>query len=112
MSQQAKKLEDQAKELRSLLNEVEKNTDKENASDEKKANEGHRSREVDILNLPPRKEIHSNKKAPTHIKISVPFKRFLLILTVLLILMLGAYLWFGEDLIQMINNALPLEELI
>ncbi|GGK06502.1 hypothetical protein GCM10007063_31330 [Lentibacillus kapialis] len=59
-------------------------------------------RDVDILNLPPRKEVHGNHNKRTKLKISGASLRLIF---VILILILGVsfYLWGGE-LIDVINR--------
>jgi len=56
---------------------------------------------IDVLNLPPRNEVHQDKKR-THIKWSKPFGRFLLVVMVLVILLFIVYYSFDEDLERVI----------
>lgn len=94
--QQAERDIDQANELRQLLNEVEQGeqTNKENKGlvEEETASR----REIDVLKLPPRKEIHTkNKRAK--LKVSKPFLRLLFITLFVIAILIGAfYLWEGE----------------
>lgn len=87
--------DDQANELRSLFNEVE-NADSNN-TDASLANEDESSiRKIDILNLPPRKEIHTNNKR-AKLKLSKPFLRLIFISLLVIAILIGAlYLWDGE----------------
>lgn len=106
MSQQLSKQEDQAEELRKLLNEVESIKDPEMNKSIESEEVQLEQREVDILNLPPRKEVHGNKKQHTHIKISLPFRRFILIIFLLIIILIGVYYLFGGDIPQLMNNVM------
>lgn len=78
--------DDQATELRNLLNEVQRNDtndlevkdngEQPSATSNYTETSFGSSRDVDILNLPPRKEIHDNKKNRTRVKASRPLVRF------------------------------------
>lgn len=96
---------DQADELRKLLIEVQQNDDlptEQKSTTTEQANH----REIDILNLPPRKEVHSGKKR-TKLKISKPFKRLLVVMILLILLLAGAiYIW-GAEWLEIINISLP-----
>ena len=86
---------DQANELRQLLNEVEQG-EQTNKVDNEIIEETVSRREIDILKLPPRKEIHTqNKRAK--LKVSKPFLRLLFISLFVIAILIGAfYLWEGE----------------
>ncbi|WP_373892671.1 hypothetical protein [Virgibacillus sp. CBA3643] len=106
MNNKPTKQEDQTPSLWSLLDEVQQG-DKENksqlAATEKTDT---REREVDVLNLPPRKEVH-RKKQRTHLKMGspgAPLLRFLIVFILLLGVLAGAYLIWGEELITVISN--------
>jgi hypothetical protein len=86
--------DDQAKELRNM---VVADDDKQNESRELMIDE-EIERDTDILNLPPRSEVHNNKGQPTRIKISVPFRRLAFIILVLLAILIMAYLFLGDEL--------------
>lgn len=94
--------EDQAAELRKLLDEVERGKNEPGAEtiilpDE---NPDHK-REIDILNLPPRGEIHNNKKR-TQIKFSFPLIRFLFVIIILGAVLAGLYYVWGNELINLL----------
>lgn len=92
MSMQTEKTEDdQANELRNVLQAIEQESDS-NDEHVKARDED----DIDVLNLPPRKEIHTNKKR-AGIKFSRPFIRFICF-TLIILLCLGAafYIWQGE----------------
>lgn len=84
--------QDQADELRELFNTEENIVLKS----EEEITERVSHREIDVLNLPPRKEVHGISKR-TKLKVSKPFWRFVLIsLLVIVILVVALYLWDGE----------------
>lgn len=98
--------ENQEEALRFLLDEVQQGEKEEKnqvaAIDETEV----QKREVDVLNLPPRKEVH-RKKQRTHLKMGspgAPLLRFLIVFILLLGVLAGAYLIWGEELITVISN--------
>ncbi|OZU90083.1 hypothetical protein CIL03_02790 [Virgibacillus indicus] len=105
MENKTEQHEDQAAELRKLLDEVQQG-EKEAAV--KKPVESHdeaeQQRDIDILNLPPRKEVHGNTRNMTHIKISLPLIRFLAVILILLIIVMGAYYFYGEEINELFLN--------
>jgi hypothetical protein len=97
---------DQAKELRELLQEVNNHNVEENKhskddeqnlfiDDEAINQEEYEVKTMDVLNLPPRKEVHSQKKNRTQFKLSRPFIR-LTIVAVLLLMVIGLLLFYGD----------------
>ncbi|WP_026906581.1 hypothetical protein [Paucisalibacillus globulus] len=97
---------DQAKELRELLQEVNNHNVEEKKpgfdneqnlimNDEALNQEEYDEKTMDVLNLPPRKEVHSQKKNRTHVKLSRPFIR-LIIVVVLLLTVIGMLLFYGD----------------
>ncbi|GAB3052689.1 hypothetical protein [Virgibacillus ainsalahensis] len=86
------------KNTKEFLN-LEQNDDinSENESDTKEF------KEIDVLNLPPRKEIHSTKKKRTHFKINFPLVRFLVVIIILLCVITGVYFVWEDAFIQFIN---------
>lgn len=46
---------------------------------------------IDILDLPPRREVHSHKQGRTHVKFSRPLLRLLLVIIILLGIISGIY---------------------
>ncbi|MFC4022914.1 hypothetical protein ACFOUV_03685 [Oceanobacillus longus] len=93
---------DQANDLRSLIQEVENEHEKK--PDESLVSNKHtvEKREVDILNLPPRKEIHSVNQR-TRFKISKPLFRLLLVILLLIIIFIVASYFFGDELMTLIE---------
>lgn len=89
MSEKASKNgKDQAEELREIFNEI---TDAEGTKD-KSLNEnqqGKNHREIDVLQLPPRKEVHA-KSNRIGVKVSKPFLRLLFIIGVIIGVIIGA----------------------
>lgn len=59
---------------------------------------------IDVLNLPPRKEVHRQKKKKFSLKINRPSIRlFFVIIMAILVCLLVLYMW-EEDLIDFIRN--------
>ncbi|HLS08605.1 hypothetical protein [Lentibacillus sp.] len=97
--------DNQGEELQKLLDEVDGGRE-QNDQEEKQRNESDKEteREVDILNLPPRKDVHGNRNKRTKFKISHASGRFIAVIFVLiLILGISFYLW-GDELIDTINQ--------
>ncbi|WP_085992006.1 hypothetical protein [Oceanobacillus senegalensis] len=83
---------DQANELRNLFEEIIKEESApENMHIEKE--------EPDVLNLPPRKEIHKSSNR-TQIKVKKPFMRFLFVTLVLFTIILVTYYYVGDTIVQ------------
>ena len=92
--QQVERDKDQENELRQLLDEVEQGEEMIEESIELIEETASR-REIDVLKLPPRKEIHTNKRAK--MKVSKPFLRLLFISLFVIAILIGAFfLWEGE----------------
>ncbi|UOQ42677.1 hypothetical protein MUN89_11910 [Halobacillus salinarum] len=51
--------------------------------------------EMDVLNLPPRKEVHANKKAKTKWKLNFIFFRVLILIIILLVMIALSYRYWG-----------------
>ena len=98
--------DDQAAELRKLLDEVQQGERdiQEGGKIPQPDEQTEQERAIDILNLPPRKEVHGNKKKNTHIKISVPLLRLLAVIVILLIIVIGAYYIYGEEINNLFKN--------
>ncbi|ASK63315.1 hypothetical protein CFK37_14700 [Virgibacillus phasianinus] len=110
--------EEQANDLHKLFNEIQGNenennrsSDAENNGEPKKTEPTDRinknsefTRDIDILNLPPRKEVHGNRKNHTRIKISKPFVRFSVVIILLILVFLVVYYFWQEELIQLSMN--------
>jgi hypothetical protein len=98
---QNKEREDQAEELRRLVYDVEHDREEESIHT---AGEEKETREIDILNLPPRKEVHGKKQNPVKLKTSTSFKRLLLVAVILIIVLWSIYFLYGDNLIQIFNS--------
>lgn len=59
---------------------------------------------IDVLNLPPRKEVHGKVKNRTRLRIGQPFLRLLIVILILIIIALGTYIYLGEELIIILEN--------
>ncbi|MFZ3577054.1 hypothetical protein [Virgibacillus sp. DJP39] len=106
---------DQANELRKLINEVQDNKSSETPKEDNATvsgnltydlestsfEENENSRTADILNLPPRKEIHSNQNHSIKLKVSRPLLRISAVILTLVIVLLGVYYVWGNDLIKL-----------
>lgn len=90
----------QATNLQELFNEVQQGEIRQSELNEKQQP----LQKVDILNLPPRKEVHGNAKKRTNLKVSKPFIRLFFVIIILLIIGFGTYYFWGNDLITIINN--------
>ncbi|WP_010530842.1 hypothetical protein [Lentibacillus jeotgali] len=92
-------------ELQKILDEVESAGQQKN--EEKKTivePEAETKRDIDILNLPPRKEVHGGHNKRTTFKLSSASVRLASVVIVLIfILSVSFYLW-GEELIDVISR--------
>ncbi|MBY7143470.1 hypothetical protein KFZ56_10510 [Virgibacillus sp. NKC19-3] len=109
MNNNSSNQEDQATELKSLLDEVQQRDGAKGDNSQIAAIEETevQEREIDVLNLPPRKEVHRKNKQRTHIKVGSlggPLLRFLIVFILLLVVLTGAYLLWEEELINVISN--------
>lgn len=55
--------------------------------------------EVDVLNLPPRSEVHQKSKLRLRMNVRRPVWRFLLVILILVGIITGVYFMFGEQII-------------
>ncbi|QDP40492.1 LysM peptidoglycan-binding domain-containing protein [Radiobacillus deserti] len=83
---------DQAYQLRSRMNGSENEPPPSLPSQEDK--------EVNILELPPRSQVHSNTKSKVKWKISFPLVRFLVLLFLIITVLILTYRIWGEDFLQ------------
>lgn len=91
---------DQAAELRKLIGEVESNQKISNEETNIKVSPEEKEQEVDILNLPPRKEVHSGIKTPLKLKVSKSVVRLLFIVVIVLAIVVGVILLNEYDVID------------
>ncbi|TFJ93790.1 hypothetical protein [Lentibacillus salicampi] len=96
---------DQGAELRKLLEEV------EDGSEQKVQEQTHTQeldkktqREVDILDLPPRKEVHSHHHNRTKLKIGRASIRLISVIIILIVVLLVVFNLWGEELIDAFNQ--------
>lgn len=57
--------------------------------------------EVDVLNLPPRSTVHQKSKLSLQMNIQRPLWRFLLVVVLLIAVLIGVYIVFGDDLMEL-----------
>ncbi|MFD1039503.1 hypothetical protein ACFQ3N_14025 [Virgibacillus byunsanensis] len=104
MSNQSKKRDDQANELRKLLNEVQQSETTQEKKSSSYIADSVPTREVDILNLPTRKEVHNEKGKRTKIKVSRPYLRlYVVIILILSIVAIAYYLW-EEEIVSLFSS--------
>lgn len=93
--------DNQASELKSLFEEVQKNeSSMQRDRKEKEVEQTTDIREIDLLNLPPRKEVHGKDNKWTRLKISKPLRRLLFVTVVLLVLFGFIYYFWNEIFID------------
>lgn len=83
---------DQADELREIFNEItdaEETEEKFGGKVSNKDQQEKNSREIDVLQLPPRKEVHV-KSNRVGLKVSKPFLRLIFIIVVIIGVLIGA----------------------
>ncbi|MFD2045890.1 hypothetical protein ACFSTA_13130 [Ornithinibacillus salinisoli] len=94
--------QDQAEQLRAILSEMQEQANASNKEKEyhspNRNTEEEKQDEIDILNLPPRKEIHKNKKSGIQWKVSRPLIRFLFVSLIIA----GIVVWviWSEEIIS------------
>lgn len=109
VNQMNEKNEDQAAELRKLVDQIQdeklpaEETDLNKQADMEQTDKTE-DREIDVLNLPPRKEVHSKNNKFAHIKISGPLVRLLVVLLLILAVLTGLYFVWGEELFNLFEN--------
>lgn len=53
---------------------------------------------IDVLNLPPRTDVHKSKSTRMKIKIKSPVARFIFVLLIISVIIFLAYYYLGDDL--------------
>ncbi|MFD1850514.1 hypothetical protein [Oceanobacillus bengalensis] len=98
---------DQANDLRSLIEEtigeqqpLEPIQEDDEQHEDSKKEEKEEKREFDILNLPPRKEVHTINRF-TGVKFSAPLIQFLTVIVIIGIILAGAYYYWGEEIMNL-----------
>lgn len=95
MKNQTDQYNDQAEQLKQIFNELNKNENQdENVLDD--MIEQDQIQHIDILNLPPRKTVHSHKKTGLKVKFSRPFVR-LLFVTILIIALIITFSYLSNE---------------
>jgi hypothetical protein len=91
---------DQENELTNILKELNQHAKEEKSSDpvDMYVQDLKENDEITILNLPPRKDVHSQKNNRTHLKIRRPLLRFAVV--TLLLVVIGVLMFFGEEFIK------------
>lgn len=89
MIMNSKRKEDQAAELREILDQQQ--------SEEIETKKGNAKQEIDILNLPPRSEVHT-EIGKARMKVSKPLIRFLFVLFLLTLITLLAYYYLEDEM--------------
>ncbi|HIV75442.1 MAG TPA: hypothetical protein H9895_10210 [Candidatus Pseudogracilibacillus intestinigallinarum] len=97
MSEELK--ESQAKQLQQLFQEVNSEHEKETKPIEKQD-----LVEIDVLSLPPRSEVHLSTKRKLKISLKRPLGRFLFVLFILILILGGMYIYFGEEIIYFFTH--------
>ena len=92
--------ENQADELKKIFQEVEQHENKIQEPVEEQTDEEPRPK-IDVLNLPPRKEVHRTQSKGFRIKFSKPFGRLLFAIIILLTIVI-IILYFWQDDIKAI----------
>lgn len=88
----------QAAKLQELFSEINHHETTYNSDNiEKVVPKETKKQEIDILNLPPRSEVHGKKMTKMRWKIRSPFIRFLFVILLAIILLVGAYYYLELD---------------
>lgn len=107
MSENPKKESDQAKELRKLLSDVQQ-SESSNYTTTTTENDTHQTldntKKIDVLNLPPRKEIHNGKSRHIKIKVTKPYIRLIVVVLLITFLFAGGFYMWGQELVNMIKQ--------
>jgi|SRR5699024_3464343 len=62
--------------------------------------------EMDVLNLPPRSEVHSQSKTRLSLSLKKPTSRFIFVLLFLIVIMAVIYFFYEEEIMAFINEIL------
>ncbi|SES81198.1 hypothetical protein SAMN05216389_102277 [Oceanobacillus limi] len=96
---------DQAEQLRNLISEVQGKEDtivQELTAEKNEKDRKDDQYEIDILDLPPRKDIHNHKRGKIQFKISKPLLR-LVFVTLFIVLVVAISIW-GSEIFHLINR--------
>lgn len=56
----------------------------------------HHNDDIDVLNLPPRRQVHDDKKAKFQLKTNIAFVRFIAILIFIVAILIFSYKYWGD----------------
>lgn len=101
MGQEQEKYKDQSFELQKLIQDVGIELSDDDIEEPLKE-ERNMKEDIDVLNLPPRKDVHT-MKSRTHLKMSKAFLRFIFVLLVLSIIVIGTYYYVADDFLNLFN---------
>ncbi len=87
LDKQSDEKQDQSDGLQQIINEV---NDKTKHHEEQEQRDENVYEDIDVLNLPPRKEIHSQKKSILRVTFKRPFLRFLFVIILMTVIIVGA----------------------
>lgn len=106
LSQETTKHKDQAEQLKQLFNEVQQGADQQVKETDLSTLDAEEFQDVkiDILNLPPRKEVHSKYASRTRLKLNRPIVRLLSVMIILLIIIISVSFIWSDELMNMIRN--------
>lgn len=102
MSVESKEKADQATELKKLFQDI---ASQDHDSEDVMPPFEEHQQEMDVLNLPPRKEVHGRKGSRAKLKFSAPLIRFILVMMIIMGLLVFSYVMWGQELIQLINQS-------
>lgn len=103
MRKEAADHNNQAEQLQKIFDELQQNTVESEEISNEPAVDDDSMPKIDVLNLPPRKEVHSNENVRIRFSISRPFLRFLTVIILIVAIIFGAYFIWGDDLINIIE---------
>lgn len=98
------KSENQAIQLKKMFDEVQASGSNQTSETNDPVGNTDQFVKIDVLNLPPRKDVHTNHKRRTRVKIGQPFIRFFVVIILFIISVAGAYYLWGEELITLIKK--------
>lgn len=94
----------QADELKRLFDEVKQNEEKRQDELETLVDEKSQEPRIDVLNLPPRSEVHQASKFRTRIKVDKSLIRFVVVVLLFISGIGSVYYFWTEEIIDIIKN--------
>ncbi|WP_174613629.1 hypothetical protein [Virgibacillus ihumii] len=103
MSYEAENHGDDRTELKRLLDEVQsgENNHKPHQTNES-TDSVKKERGIDVLNLPPRKDVHSAAKSRKRVKINHALFRLIFVIILIIIVLGGIFYLWGEEVLNLI----------